>query len=76
MVSGLVGNQHPARGYESGGSMTDKNDSDTRGERRERRRRSRRTMGVSGRSVRTLQDIIRRRAQQRSTGRKRGRAAR
>ena len=57
-------------------AMTEKSDSETKGERRERRRRSRRKMGVSGRSVRTLQDIIRRRAQQRSTGRNRGRAAR
>ena len=56
--------------------MTKENNSDTRGERRERRRRSRRKMGVSGRSVRILQDIIRRRGQRRSTSPNRGRAAR
>ena len=35
----------------------------TRGERREARRRKRRKMRVSGRSVRTIQEIIRRRAE-------------
>lgn len=35
----------------------------TRGERREARRRKRRKMRVSGRSVRTIQEVIRRRAE-------------
>ena len=35
----------------------------TRGERREEKRRKRRKMRMSGRSVRTLQEIIRRRAE-------------
>jgi hypothetical protein len=35
----------------------------TRGERREAKRRRRRKMRVSGRSVRTIQEIIRRRAE-------------
>ena len=35
----------------------------TKGERREQKRRKRRKMGVTGRSVRLLQDIIRRRAE-------------
>ena len=38
-------------------------DSSTKGERRERKRRKRRQMRVVGRSVRLLQDIIRRRAE-------------
>ncbi len=37
---------------------------DTKGERRERKRRKRREMRVVGRSVRLLQDIIRRRAKE------------
>lgn len=44
--------------------MTNEGNSETKGERRERRRRSRRKMGISGRSVRVLQEIIRRRVQQ------------
>ncbi len=36
---------------------------DTKGERREAKRRKRRSMRVVGRSVRVLQDIIRRKAQ-------------
>ena len=35
----------------------------TKGERREAKRRKRRRMGVSGRSVRTVQEIIRKRAE-------------
>ena len=38
-------------------------DAETRGERREAMRRKRRKMRVVGRSVRLLQDIIRRRAE-------------
>ena len=38
-------------------------DAETRGERREAKRRKRRKMRVVGRSVRLLQDIIRRRAE-------------
>ncbi len=56
--------------------MTKDSEPETKGERRERRRRSRRKMGVSGRSVRVLQEIIRRRGQQRSPGRTRGRPGR
>ena len=37
---------------------------ETKGERRERKRRKRREMRVVGRSVRQLQDIIRRRAKE------------
>ena len=36
---------------------------DTKGERREAKRRKRRSMRIVGRSVRVLQDIIRRKAQ-------------
>ena len=38
-------------------------DPETKGERRERKRRKRREMKVVGRSVRLLQEIIRRRAE-------------
>ena len=41
----------------------------TKGERREQKRRRRRKMRVVGRSVRALQDIIRRRAEQFRKGR-------
>ncbi len=43
--------------------MSEKDTEDTKGERREAKRRKRRSMRVVGRSVRVLQDIIRRKAQ-------------
>ena len=42
---------------------TDVNDENTRGDRREQKRRKRRRMRVVGRSVRLLQEIIRRRSE-------------
>lgn len=50
--------------------MTENGDRTTKGERRERKRRKRGKMGVSGRSVRMLQDIIRRRSEEISRKRK------
>ncbi len=43
--------------------MSEEDTEDTKGERREAKRRKRRAMRVVGRSVRVLQDIIRRKAQ-------------
>lgn len=42
----------------------------TKAERREQKRRKSRRMGVSGRSVRQLQEIIRRKAEQADEGKK------
>ena len=44
--------------------MAEQEERDTKGERRENKRLKRSRMGVSGQSVRTLQDIIRRRSQE------------
>jgi len=51
----------PSGSWEAGCSIM--SEEETRGERREGSRRKRRKMRVVGRSVRALQDIIRRRAE-------------
>jgi hypothetical protein len=44
--------------------MTKQEERSTKGERREKKRKKRGKMGVSGQSVRTLQEIIRRRSEE------------
>ena len=57
--------QHPARGcgLARRAMLNFMEDDETRGERREAKRRKRGRMRVVGRSVRLLQDIIRRKAE-------------